>query len=95
MSSYAATGPFEHLFAEGHVYRQATEKPRKFIVVLGVWIIFGMMAIGGAAMLLIGRNTGIQNVVAGALILPISLIMIWKTTRSYLTRPRLVPGDGS
>src|SRR3954464_10914584 len=29
LSSYASTGPFESLFAEGHVYRQATEQPRK------------------------------------------------------------------
>ena len=49
MSSYAATSPFESLFAEGHVYRQAAERPRSFVVVLGIWIIFGMMAMAGAA----------------------------------------------
>src|SRR5438128_3538672 len=60
MSSYAATGPFESLFAEGHVYRQAAERPRSFVVVLGIWIIFGMMALAGAALLFIGREAGIQ-----------------------------------
>lgn len=92
MSSYAATGPFEHLFAEGHVYRQATERPRSLVVVLGIWLIFGVFALAGMALLFIGREGGIQYVVVGAFFLPISLVLIWKTTRSYLTRPR--PGEG-
>src|SRR3954451_837470 len=40
LSSYASTGPFESLFSEGAVYRQAAERPRSFIVVLGIWLIF-------------------------------------------------------
>ena len=88
MSSYAATGPFESLFAEGHVYRQAAERLRSFVVVLGIWLIFGMMALVGVALLFIGREVGIQYVVVGAFLLPISVVMIWKTTRSYLARPR-------
>jgi hypothetical protein len=67
MTSYAAIGPFEHIFAEGHVYRQAAERPRSFIAVLGIWIIFGVMALAGAAMLFIGREP-----VIGAVILPLS-----------------------
>lgn len=88
MTSYAATGPFESLFAEGHVYRQATEKPHNFVVVLGIWFIFGMMAIAAIALLFMGREAGLQYVIVGACLLPISLVIIWKTTRSYLTRPR-------
>jgi hypothetical protein len=91
MTSYAATGPFESLFAEGHAFRQAAERPRRFVVVLGIWIIFGMMALAGIVMLFIGREVGLQYLVVGALVLPISLVMIWKTTRSYFAKPR---GDG-
>src|SRR5437588_11246029 len=86
MSSYAATGPFESLFAEGHVYRQATQRPRSLVVVLGIWILFGTMALAGALLLFIGHEMGIQYVIAGAFLLPVSLVMIWKTTRSYLSR---------
>jgi hypothetical protein len=89
MSSYAATGPFESLFAEGHVYRQAAERPRSLVVVLGIWIIFGAMALAGVAMLFLGREVGVQYVVGGAFVLPVSLVIIWKTTRSYFTRPRV------
>jgi len=89
MTSYAAIGPFESLFAEGHVYRQAAEKPRSFVVVLGIWIIFGTLALAGAAFLFIGREVGLEYVVIGAFLLPVSLVMIWKTTRSYFRRPRV------
>jgi len=86
MSPYAATGPFESVFAEGHVYRQAAERPRSLIVVLGVWLVFGMMAVVGAMMLFLGRDVGIESVIMGAFLLPVCLLMIWKTTRNYLAR---------
>lgn len=89
MTSYAATGPFESLFAEGHVYRQATERPRGLVVVLGIWFIFGVMALVGVMMLFIGREVGFQSVALGAFVLPISLVIIWKTTRSYFSRSRV------
>ncbi len=88
MTSYAAIGPFEQLFAEGHVYRQAAEKPRKFIVVLGVWVIFGMMALAGAGLLFVRAENGVLQLIAGAFMLPVSLVMIWKTTRNCITRTR-------
>ncbi len=83
LTPYASTGPFESLFAEGHVYRQAAEKPRSLVVLLGIWLIFGTMALAGAALLFIGREMGIGYVIAGAFFLPVSLVMIWKTTRNY------------
>ena len=86
LSSYAATGPFEHLFAEGHVYRQAAERPRSLIVVLGIWLIFGTMALASLVVVLIGRDMGIGYTAFGAFILAISVVLIWKTTRNYLAR---------
>ena len=90
MSPYAATDPFESVFAEGHVYRQAAERPRSIIVVLGIWLTFGMIAVAGAMMLFLGREIGIEYLIAGAFLLPVSLLMIWKTTKNYLARR---PGD--
>ena len=89
MSSYAATGPFESLFAEGHVYRQAAEKPRSFVVVLGIWIIFGMMTLVGVTTMFVGPRDGLQYAVVPAFLLPLSLIMIWKTTWNYFATPRI------
>jgi hypothetical protein len=92
MTSYAAIGPFELLFAEGHVYRQADENPRRFVVVLGVWVIFGMMALGCAALLFMGPEMGLQYLILGAVFLPVSLVMIWKTTRNIFLKEGLRRG---
>ena len=47
LSSFSMIAPFERLFAEGFIYRQAADRPRSLITVLGIWFIFGMMASGG------------------------------------------------
>jgi hypothetical protein len=94
LSSYASTGPFEHLFAEGAVYRQAAERPRKFVVVLGVWIIFGTLLLFGMGWCVVvwfqGRSIaeGIIFSVFGVAMAAISSAMIWKTTRNYLALSR-------
>ena len=86
LSSYASTGPFESLFAEGSVYRAAAERPQKLVVVMGVWMLFGMMSLAGVLLILIGRDTGFGYALGGAFMLAISLAMIWKTTRNYRAR---------
>jgi hypothetical protein len=86
LSSYASTGPFEHLSAEGNIYRQAAKRPQKLVVVLGVWFIFGMTALTGISLILIGWGQGFGYLVIGAFMFPVSVIMIWKTTRNYLAR---------
>ena len=85
LSSYAATGPFERIFAEGHVYRQAAERPRSLIVVVGIWVIFGPLALMGVILLVTGRTSGFALVLVGALLLIFSIAMIAKTTRNYFT----------
>ena len=93
LSSFSMIAPFERLFAEGFIYRQAAGHPRSMITVLGVWFIFGMLALGGLLIMSMGfQSTGgglvatIVAIVFGAAILAVSLTMIWKTTRNYLTR---------
>ena len=83
LTSYAATGPFESLFAEGHVYRQAAERPRSFIVVVGIWIIFGAFGLTGFALAAAGRDRGFGFVVFGALLVALAVVVIAKTTRNY------------
>jgi hypothetical protein len=88
LSSYAATGPFERLFAEGHVYRQAAEQPRRFVVVAGVWLIFGPVGLAALALIFMGSRDGVVPLIGGGFLLAISLAMLWRTTRAYVTRPR-------
>ena len=93
LSSYSMIAPFERLFAEGFIYRQAADRPRNLITVLGVWFIFGMVALGGLTMIVIAFQSAVDSLVAtvvavflGAAVLAFSLAMICKTTRNYLTR---------
>lgn len=82
LSSYASTGPFESIFAEGAVCRQAAECPRKLFVVLGVWLIFGITALAGAAMIAVGtgQEDSFTFVLPGGAMLAFSVAMIWKST---------------
>jgi membrane associated rhomboid family serine protease len=93
LSSFASTGPFEHLFAEGSVYRAAAERPRKLVVVLGIWMIFGLMMLVG--LFVIGMSLSSQDAafalkifgaLVGLAVAAVSGTMIWRTTWNYLTR---------
>jgi hypothetical protein len=83
LTSYASTGPFEHLFAEGRVYRQAAERPRSFIVVLGIWIIFGAFSLTGLVLVALNRDGSFGDAVLGALLIVFAVVMIAKTTWNY------------
>ncbi len=87
LNSYAATGPFESLFAEGHVYRRAAEQPRLLIVVLGMWLIFGITALGGITITVISwEMDNLFGVLTGIGLLAVSLLLVGKTTKNYLQR---------
>ena len=95
MSSYAAIGPFESVFAEAHVYRQASESPRNLIVLLGVWLVFGMLALGGATVMVAFRTESIVASLSGGFFFVVAVAMLWKTTRNYMRKPnRIERKDG-
>jgi hypothetical protein len=83
LSSYAATAPLESRFAEGYAFRAAAERPRSLIVVLGVWLFFGMLAFSGIGIFFLGHNLGIVLQIICGFIGAISVALIWKTTRNY------------
>ncbi|MFO1476895.1 MAG: zinc ribbon domain-containing protein [Verrucomicrobiota bacterium] len=93
LSSYASTGPFESLFAEGSVYRKAAERPQKLIVVLGIWVLFGLTGLGGAMIIVISlsrRRIGEDwyGILTGAAFIAVSVAMIFRTTANYIGRNR-------
>ena len=89
LSSYAATGPFEHLFAEGHAYRRAAEQPQNWVVVLGIWLIFGFALLGGAVLFVIGiESSAWTQRLLGLVLALIALLMLFKTTRNFIRQRR-------
>ncbi|CAN5699428.1 hypothetical protein BH11VER1_BH11VER1_38580 [soil metagenome] len=87
MTSYASTGPLEHIFAEGYAYRQAAERPRSFIVVLGIWMIFVTLAMAGGMSMWMGYGTSLPHFAMGVFLTLVSVIIIARTTRNYFARP--------
>lgn len=93
MTSYSTTGPLEQVFAEGHAYRQAAERPRHWIVVLGIWMIFGASALGGGLLADYGLATNLVWTVLGTATSILSVVMIVKTTRSYFGAGKQTAGS--
>ena len=44
----AGSVSYYSVIAEGFIYRTAVQQPKRLSVVIGVWVIFGFMAISGA-----------------------------------------------
>ncbi len=88
LTAYAATGPFESVFAEGHLYRQAVARPRSFIVVAGIWSLFGVFGFTGAGLIAIGRDIGLGYSICGALVIALAVAVIAKTTWNYFAANR-------
>jgi hypothetical protein len=42
LTSHAAIDPIYRIFAQGNTYQKAAAKPANFLVVLGMWLIFGL-----------------------------------------------------
>lgn len=80
LSSFATVGPFECIQADGFAHREAVTRPRKPIVVVGVWLLNAPVIIATCVMLFVAPYTcvffGPLSLVAG--------ILIFKTTRNYL-----------
>lgn len=86
LTSYAATGPIESIYAEGYACRQAVEKPRSFIVVLGIWCVFAPAALMGVSILSSLRDWQWKEIAMGLCYTVVPIIIIWKTTRRYMMR---------
>lgn len=89
LSAYSTMGPYETILAQGFIYREAAERPRRFIVVLGIWLIFLPQAIGGVVM--IGVDPSLYwDIISGAMIF-ISLGIIGRSTSNYFAHRRPNP----
>ena len=78
----------ESIAAEGYAMRAAAERPSRFIVVAGVWILCLPMAAAGIVLMMPDRFPGILNTLSGIGSFTIAVALIARTTRNYLVRPR-------
>jgi hypothetical protein len=95
MTSYASTGPFESLFSEGRAYREAADHPRSPVVLVGVWLLFGVMFLGGLLLTTPAVKGDVLMAIPGALLMGLSLMMLVKTTRNFIAGRRGRPVRGA
>ena len=76
-------GPFETIFAQGFIYREAAQRPRRFIAVLGIWMIFLPQAFLGLA-LIVSDARSLFGELMGVVAIFIAVGIIGRTTSNYL-----------
>ena len=86
LSSYSTMGPFEVVFAQGFIYREAAERPRRFIAVLGIWLIFLPQALVGFGFMQ-SRDSLFSELMGGAASF-IAIGIIGRTTANYFSKRR-------
>jgi hypothetical protein len=86
-----AISPFERIFSEGYIYRQAVAAPRKLIVVIGIWLVFLPLFLSGGMMLVwdtFSREMPMLYVFGAVFTSIIGGLGLFQVTRNYLRRPR-------
>jgi len=87
----AAISPFERIFSEGYIYRQAVASPRKLIVVVGIWLVFLPVFLSGVLMIVwhsFFREMPMPHVFGALFTSLIGGLGLFQVTRNYLRRPR-------
>lgn len=87
---YSATAPFERIHAQGFAFRSAVVGRPRFIVVIGMWILFipGVLAfILRLGLLVLGRNQPSYEDLIFALYAVFGVLIIYRVTRNHMTIP--------
>jgi len=84
----ANTDPMQSIRAEGFGYRSAVEGPPKLIVLIGMWLLFGPLAVGAANMIIAGGR-GLLAMIPPILLFLCSTVVVYRVTRNYVVRSRL------
>ena len=80
----ATVGPYERIATEGFVLREAATRPKRLIVVVGIWLLCFPIVIVSAISVFSEPCAGLVSL----LIAIIPAILIFKTTQNYLRHRR-------
>jgi hypothetical protein len=85
----AAVDPIQQIHAEGFAYRSAVDGPPKLIILIGMWLLFGPLALMGPTLLIDGASNGIPKAILFNILSACSAIILYRTTRNYIVKSRL------
>ncbi len=98
ITAHASIGPMEQVYSYGRMCQRATSGKPRFVVVLGMWLIFGPMVLFPSVLLALGasghlgqfQGAGlVLDMVALALIVGLIVLyaaILWKVTSRYVKR---------
>jgi len=84
----ANVDPMQHIYAEGFAYRPAVDGPPSFIILLGMWLLFGPLALVASFVVFNESTLTFSMDAPFAFLGLISVIILYRTTRNYLVKPR-------
>lgn len=91
----ATVDPIQSIHAEGFGYRAAIEGPPSRVILTGMWLVFGSMALMGPSALVGGAGMPVIQVIIFNLWSACSIVILYRTTRNYIVKSRLADARGS
>lgn len=87
----ANVDPMQQIYAEGFGYRSAVEGPPKLIILIGMWLLFGPMAVIAVSMIIAGRGE-LLSTMPLILMFLCSTAILYRVSRSYIVKSGLARG---
>ncbi|MEI9893895.1 MAG: hypothetical protein WDN28_08320 [Chthoniobacter sp.] len=91
----ATIDPMQHIYAEGFAYRSAVDGPPRFIILLGMWLLFGPVALAAPFVLWNASSVGLPQAAFSGCLAIVSVVILYRTTRNYLVKSRSVDEPGA
>lgn len=86
LSAFSTIGPFERIFAEGHMYRRAVSGPTRRLVVVGMWALLAPTMLMLIALGLAGEDLSYRNALPIWLGVAVYAILLSKVTINYFSK---------
>ena len=99
MSSFAVMDPIGSIWARGDTWHKAASRPTRPIILLGMWLMFGPLALFLLWFLLFymfDEGTGLEAVITLGLVISLFVLystILLKTTRNYLRLKASQPNE--
>jgi len=87
IGNYVNLDPVGQIRSQGHLFRKAANKPRSPIILIGLWIYFGITILGMSLVLFFSHQEFhfLLNIFFIGIVI-VSCSILYKTTRNYLNR---------
>jgi len=86
LTAFSTVGPFERIFAQGHMFRRAVSGPTRPIVVIGMWVLLAPQLLTLAF-----TTHGIDSTECGGFLVFAAIalaysVLLYRVTKNYINR---------